>query len=239
VLNNYKLSNEGVGMGAVIVHITAGSVALVSGYAALYAAKGASIHRRIGMVFVYSMLTMCTMGGILAIAHNAAPSINLPAALITGSMVITGLTTVRPVSSVTRGLDLFATLVTLSVGLVNITYAVQAFANGGTRDGIPAFPFVLFGTAGILATIGDVRIMRSGPLRGTRRVARHLWRMSFALLVAALSFFIGQAKVIPKPIRIMPLLAMPLLAVIVTMFYWMWRVRVRHSLRNLTQTHTA
>jgi hypothetical protein len=63
--------------------------------------------------------------------------------------------------------------------------------------------------------------------------------MSFALLVAALSFFIGQAKVIPKPIRIMPLLAMPLLAVIVTMFYWMWRVRVRHSLRNLTQTHTA
>lgn len=223
----------------VIIHITAGSVALVSGYAALYAAKGASIHRRIGMVFVYSMLTMCTMGGVLAIAHNAAPGINLPAALITGSMVITGLTTVRPVSSVTRSLDLFATLVTLSVGLVNITYAVQAFANGGTRDGIPAFPFVLFGTAGMLATVGDVRIMRSGPLRGTRRVARHLWRMSFALLVAALSFFIGQAKVIPKPIRIMPLLATPLLAVIAAMFYWLWRVRIRNSLRGLTQNLAA
>lgn len=223
----------------VIIHITAGSVALVSGYAALYAAKGASIHRRIGMVFVYSMLTMCTMGGVLAIAHNAAPGINLPAALITGSMVITGLTTVRPVSSVTRSLDLFASLVTLSVGLVNITYAVQAFANGGTRDGIPAFPFVLFGTAGMLATVGDVRIMRSGPLRGTRRVARHLWRMSFALLVAALSFFIGQAKVIPKPIRIMPLLATPLLAVIAAMFYWLWRVRIRNSLRGLTQNLAA
>lgn len=223
----------------VIIHITAGSVALVSGYAALYATKGASIHRRIGMVFVYSMLTMCTMGGILAIAHNAAPGINLPAALITGSMVITGLTTVRPVSSVTRGIDLFATLVTLSVGLVNITYAVQALANGGTRNGIPAFPFVLFGTVGILATIGDVRIMRSGPLVGTRRVARHLWRMSFALLVAALSFFIGQAKVIPKPIRIMPLLATPLLAVIATMFYWLWRVRMRNSLRGLIQNRTG
>ena len=191
------------------------------------------------MVFVYSMLTMCTMGGILAIAHNAAPGINLPAALITGSMVITGLTTVRPVSSVTRGIDLFATLVTLSVGLVNITYAVQALANGGTRNGIPAFPFVLFGTVGILATIGDVRIMRSGPLVGTRRVARHLWRMSFALLVAALSFFIGQAKVIPKPIRIMPLLATPLLAVIATMFYWLWRVRMRNSLRGLIQNRTG
>ena len=226
-------------MGApVIVHITAGSVALLSGYVTLYATKGASVHRRIGMVFVYAMLTMCTMGGILAIAHNAAPGINVPAALITGAMVITGLTTVRPVTAFTRSIDLFATLLTLSVGLVNARYAIEAFANGGSRDGIPAFPFVLFGTAGLLATIGDVRIMRSGPLRGARRVARHLWRMSFALLVAALSFFIGQAKVIPKPIRIMPLLAIPLLAVIVTMFYWLWRVRIRHSLRGLIQTQT-
>jgi hypothetical protein len=31
-----------------------------------------------------------------------------------------------------------------------------------------------------------------------------LWRMSFALLIAAFSFFLGQAKVIPKPIRIIP-----------------------------------
>lgn len=222
-----------------IVHISAGSIALVSGYIALYATKGARVHRRMGMVFVYAMFTMCTMGLFLAISRNAAPGINIPAAMITGSLVITGLTTVRPVSPLTRRLDLFATLVTLSVGLVNVTYAIQAFANGGTRNGIPAFPFVLFGTAGMLATIGDVRIMRSGPLRGARRVARHLWRMSFALLVAALSFFIGQAKVIPKPIRIMPLLAVPLLAVIVTMFYWLWRVRIRHSLRGLIQTHTA
>ncbi len=222
-----------------LVHISAGSVALISGYIALYATKGASIHRRVGMVFVYAMLTMCTMGLILAITRNAAPGINVPAALITGSMVITGLTTVRPVSPFTRRLDLFATFVTLTVAAVNARYAVEAFANGGTRDGIPAFPFVLFGAAGMLATIGDVRMMRRGPLRGARRVARHLWRMSFALLVAALSFFIGQAKVIPKPIRIMPLLALPLLAVIATMFYWLWRVRIRQSLRGLIQTHTV
>ena len=49
--------------------------------------------------------------------------------------------------------------------------------------------------------------------------------MSFALFIAALSFFIGQAKVIPEPIRIPGLLAVPVLAVLFTMFYWMWRVR--------------
>ena len=63
--------------------------------------------------------------------------------------------------------------------------------------------------------------------------------MSFALLIAALSFFIGQAKVIPKPIRIMPLLALPLVAVIVTMLYWLWRVRIRQSLRGITLTRVS
>ena len=57
--------------------------------------------------------------------------------------------------------------------------------------------------------------------------------MSFALFIAALSFFIGQAKVIPEPFRIMPLLALPVLAVLVTMFYWLWRVRFRRSLRGI------
>jgi uncharacterized membrane protein len=222
----------------VAIHITAGSVGLISGYVALYTTKGAALHRRIGMVFVYSMLTMCTMGAILAVVHNKGPSINVPAALITASMVVTALTTVRPPSTLTRRIDLAATIASLSVALVNAVYAFQAFANGGTRDGLPAFPFVLFGTAGLLATIGDVKIMRSGPLRGAKRIARHLWRMSFALLVAALSFFIGQAKVIPRPIRIMPLLALPLIVVIVTMFYWLWRVRIRHSLRGLVRKNT-
>ena len=52
-------------------------------------------------------------------------------------------------------------------------------------------------------------------------------------LIAALSFFIGQAKVFPEPIRIRPLLALPVLVVLVTMFYWLWRVRIRRSLRGL------
>ena len=49
--------------------------------------------------------------------------------------------------------------------------------------------------------------------------------MSFALLIAAISFFIGQAKGIPQPIRIVPLLMVPPLAVLAAMFYWLWRVR--------------
>ena len=40
-------------------------------------------------------------------------------------------------------------------------------------------------------------------------------------------------EVMTQPIRIRPLLAMPVLAVLVTMLYWLWRVRVRHVVGGL------
>ena len=89
------------------------------------------------------------------------------------------------------------------------------------------FPFFVFGTVGLLAGIGDVRMLRVGMLRGAPRLARHLWRMCFALFIASGSFFLGQAKVFPKPIRIIPLLAVPVVAVLVMMVYWLWRIRVK------------
>ena len=64
-----------------------------------------------------------------------------------------------------------------------------------------------------------------------------LSRVHFAgatlLAIAAFSFFLGQAKVFPKPMRIYPLLAIPPLVVLVTLFYWLWRIRVRRKLRGL------
>jgi uncharacterized membrane protein len=216
-----------------VVHIAAGSLALVTGYLALYAAKGETVHRKAGMTFVYAMLVMCAAGVTIAAVRGVAPAVNVPAALMTAYLVVTSLTALRPPAAGWRPLHLAAMLVALAVALADVTFAVEAFANGGKRNGMPAFPFVLFGTVGLLAVAGDVRMLRSGPLHGSRRLARHLWRMSFALLIAALSFFIGQAQVFPKPIRIPALLAMPVLAVLVTMLYWLWRVRVRQSLRGL------
>lgn len=216
------------------VHIAAGALALLSGYVALYAAKGDTLHRRSGRVFVYSMLLMCVGGTTIAAVKGIAPAINIPSAVMTSYLVITSLTTVRPLRSGSRPLTVALMLVALVVALADLTYGIQAINSPtGTLDGIPPFPFFMFGVFGILAVAGDVRVLRFGPLRGTARIARHLWRMGYALSIAAMSFFIGQAKVIPKPIRITPLLVLPVIAVIATTLYWMWRVRFRKSLRGL------
>ncbi len=218
-----------------VVHIVAGGLGLLAGYLALYSAKGDTLHRKSGRVFVYAMLTMAVAGTTIAAVRNVAPSINVPAALLTSYLVITALITVRPPVVRRRWLNPALMLVALVVGITSLTFGFEAIASpdGKGRDGMPAFPFFMFGVVGTLAGILDVRMMRSGGHTGASRLARHLWRMSFALFVAALSFFIGQAQVFPKPIRIMPLLALPVLAVLLTMLYWLWRVRVRRSLRGI------
>jgi hypothetical protein len=87
----------------------------------------------------------------------------------------------------------------------------------------------MFGVVALIAVAGDLRVIRGRAVEGGARIARHLWRMSFALFIAAMSFFIGQARVIPQPIRIMPLLALPVVAVLATMGYWLWRVRRKRA----------
>ena len=219
-----------------LVHIAAGGLGIISGFVALYAAKGATLHRKSGVVFVYTMLTMCTLGGVMAAVLSAAPAANIPAALLTAYLVITALTTVRPPFPGERWFSIGAMLVVLAVGLIAFKFGFEAIANGGTRKGMPAFPFFMFGIVGTLAGLSDLRIIRGDRPRGASRLARHLWRMCFALFIAAMSFFIGQADVIPKPLRIYPLLALPGLAVLVTMLYWLRRVRVRRTGRVVAET---
>jgi uncharacterized membrane protein len=91
-----------------LVHIIAGGLSLLFGYAALYAAKGATLHRKAGMLFVYAMLTTALCGIVIAAGRNVAPVVNIPAGLLTSYLVITSLTTVRPPARGSRGLNFCA-----------------------------------------------------------------------------------------------------------------------------------
>ena len=51
--------------------------------------------------------------------------------------------------------------------------------------------------------------------------------MGFAMWIATASFFLGQAKFFPEPIRKSGLLAIPVLLVLVVMLYWLLRVLLK------------
>ena len=141
-----------------------------------------------------------------------------------GYLVITAMTAVQPPAAALRRLDAGLMLAGFAVGLASLASGFGVIAAGGRESGM-AFPLFMFAVVGLLAAAGDFRMLRSGGLRGAARLARHLWRMCVALWIAAASFFLGQADEFPEALRIPGLLALPVLAVLVAMFYWLWRVR--------------
>jgi hypothetical protein len=155
-------------------------------------------------------------------------------ALMTAYFVVTGLTTVRPVSPWTRRLNAAALTVAVGLALTDILGGVEAWSYPRhVRNGVPAVMLFFLATITILAASGDVRILRSGMPRGGPRLARHLWCMCFALFIAAGSFFSIRsrvAKILPEPFTTGPMRALPILLIFVAMFYWLWRARRRRPL---------
>ncbi|HEX6084835.1 MAG TPA: hypothetical protein VF266_09945 [Thermoanaerobaculia bacterium] len=218
------------------IHIAAGGLAIVFGFGALFVKKGGTLHRRSGMLFVYAMLVMGITASLLEFLHRSSMT-NLLAALLAMYFVGTALTTVRPPSRWTRAINVVALTLAIGLALAAFVGGVQGVSKPGLSPGgvpfrtIGVMSFVL-ATALALAAIGDVRIMRSGPPRGGPRLARHLWRMCFALFIAAGSFFSIRervAKVLPEFLATGSMRLLPILALFGMMFYWLWKVRRRRA----------
>jgi hypothetical protein len=219
------------------IHIAAGGLAIVFGYAALFVKKGGTFHRRSGMLFVYAMLVMGTTASILEFLKSANVT-NVVAAVLSIYFVGTALTTVRPPSRWTRVINAAALTVAVVLAFLTFLGGVKGVNTPGLSSG--GVPFRTIGMMSfILATVlslaaaGDIRIMISGMPRGGRRLSRHLWRMCFAMFIAAGSFFSIRervARILPEPLTTGPMRALPILILFGAMFYWLWRVRRRRAL---------
>lgn len=228
------------------IHVVAGGLAMVLGAVALLAPKGASVHRRSGRLFVAAMVTMEFSGSALAL-KNGMTDPNVAGGFLSAYFALTALTTVRPVAAWTRWVNGIALLVAVALALACFSRGFEALASPrGSLNGVPYFMLFFLGTVLALAAGGDVRVMRSGALGGGPRLARHLWRMCFALFIAAGSFFSIRARVatiLPEPFTTPLMRALPVASIFVAMFYWLWRVRGRRASvpgdSGATRTHPA
>jgi uncharacterized membrane protein len=225
------------------LHVAAGSLAIVLGAVALLVAKGGWLHRRAGLAFVLAMLAMGISGSILAARHSFT-NVNVLGGLVSAYFVTTALTTVRPDSTWMRRLNIGALAAAIGLILAEVRVGLEALAGRvGAADGVPLRGGPLFFMAAIttFAAVGDVRFMRSTAPRGRPRLARHLWRMCFALFIATGSFFSIPDRVrtiLPEVFATPPLQLTPMLLPAVVMVYWLWRLR-RQSAGRLTVSTTS
>jgi hypothetical protein len=113
-----------------------------------------------------------------------------------------------------------------------MTVNTPGFSPGGESWRTVGVMSLVFGTVMTLAAFGDIRVLRSRGLRNGPRLARHLWRMCFALFIAAGSFFAVPervATILPQPLTTGTMRALPILLLFGAMSYWLWRVRPRRT----------
>lgn len=217
---------------ALLVHICGGIVGIVSGSTALVARKGSRLHRKSGDVFVISMMAMAAAGAFVAITKFQP--VNAIAGTFTFYLVATAWWTVKRTDQSTSRVDLGLLLLGLATVGISAMFAWQAVLDPEMYGSV--IFYLIVGSIALLSAAGDVRMFMRGRLTGAKRLVRHLWRMCFALLVAAGSFFIGtssdpvfrrtglRAMLFTPEIRKTHLPEVPVLIIAFLTIYWLFRV---------------
>ena len=210
--------------GLTVVHIAAGSAALLAGAGALSLRKGSPLHARAGTVFFAAMLAMAGSGALMAAFKPERGTAVI--GILTCHLVATSWATARRRDGRAGRFELIGLGVALACAGAFIAFAaIGANSATGRVDSLPAAVHIPFAVLAALAAALDLNFILRQRLSPGQRIARHLWRMCAAFLIAAFSFFLGQQKVMPEFIQGSPLLFVPPLAILGTMIFWILRVR--------------
>lgn len=71
-----------------------------------------------------------------------------------------------------------------------------------------------------------------GGISGTQRIARHLWRMCFALFIAAASIFMARQQIFPALLRKTGVLFLLSFLPLILMIFWLIRVRFANAFKQ-------
>lgn len=213
------------------LHILSGAVAMGSGVVALTVRKGGRFHRTSGDVFVVSMVVMTISAAILG-AVRPGQTINIFIAVFTLYLVATAWLTAKQTETVSSGPAIASLVVSLLLcapfALIDfqIVTGVKVFQTAFEIKGPILIALCVFSAVMATAAIGDLRVVLSHGVSGIARVARHLWRMCFAVaLTFGSAFTNGFARLLPGPYHVPPIFFLPQLLMLLVLFYWIVRVR--------------
>ena len=200
------------------LHIAGGSIAILSGLSALIARKGRKFHAKAGSVFYYSMLVMASTATVLSLFETTRT--NTIVGLLTVYLVVTARKAALNRKGSVSSSDRLWMIYAFAVLILGIFFSLETVkAKPDSLNALDYFLFFYTGMAGLGGVLDLVMVIRKKIL-GPKRIARHVWRMSFALWIACGSLFLGQPQVFPAPFDQLMVRAIPVLFVVVMWFFW-------------------
>src|SRR5215472_831473 len=215
-----------------LLHICAGTTGVFSGFVAVFLRKGSRSHRRAGNVFFIAMLCLGASGACLGFLRSQPT--NVLAGILTCYLVATAWMTARRREEGTSIFDFGALSVALVVAAGYVSYGLAAaHSPTGSRDGVPAGMLFVMASVALLGAVGDARMLVLGGVSGARRLGRHLWRMCFALFIAAASVFMARQRLFPAILRQTGTLYLLSFLPLILMIFWLIRVRVTKAYKKM------
>ncbi|HEX4159382.1 MAG TPA: DUF2306 domain-containing protein [Rhizomicrobium sp.] len=217
---------------AFVLHIGGGTVGLFSGTVAALARKGGRLHRSAGTVFFVSMLVMAVFAIFLAVVRPGE-IVNLVVGTFVIYLVVTAwLTAQRKDGSIgyPEKIALFVILcLCVPFGITSFEVAMGLplfFKSAIPITGPIRIAVFTFTAVFAIASFADAKVILAGRITGAPRLARHLWRMSLALMLATGSAFTnGLPRLLPGHSHVPIALLFPQFIWLAFLIVWMIRVR--------------
>lgn len=215
------------------IHIATGVISVLAGAATLTFRKGERAHRTAGSVFFVAMVILgATIAGVGKDVGNIFP------AGLTIYLVLTGWVSARRRDKEVGVFEIaaFAVAIVCAIGMAGS----MAYIASGAQE--PMNPYVVpvgFTVSGAiaLAALGDLSVVLRRGISGVQRVARHLWRMCFGLVLAVGSFAAIGSKVLPPAVPRVQLFFASMGLILIVMFFWLVRVLFTGWLKRHPHLH--
>ena len=201
-----------------LIHTPSGAIGLVSATVALSAKKGDVLHKKAGTYFTVSMLIMLISGFVAAFLKESTGDMFLSAVVM--YTVFTAWLTVHHKKNETGFLEQLALVWIISVGIAAF------FMDFSEREVGTQNLYLFWASFAVVCAIGDVRNLYLSGLSGIQRVIRHVWRIGFSLIWAALAFTDKIVKMGGSNVKEMPeeqmlyIVAVPTMLILIIILYW-------------------
>jgi len=214
-----------------VLHVSAGILAMLAGAFAISFRKGSQRHRTTGNMFVICMLIVSAVGAWLAFRKSEAD--NVLGGIFTFYLIATAWATAKHGEAEIWTLDWATPPAALAVAAIWFFWGIEV-TRGRMAVGAQssAGGYFFFGVLALLCAAGDVRMLLRCGVSGRQRLSRHLWRMCFGWFVATISFFLGQQQVFPHWLQGSTVLVVLAFLPLLLLFFWLARVRFASAYRQ-------
>ncbi len=211
------------------IHTPAGTTVLVTAILAMFAKKGSTSHKKAGSWFAVSMMVMLASGIAAAYLKNSTDDMMLGAIVM--YTVFTGWLAARHKKREPGLMEVVALIWVIG-------FAVTAFSiSMGWREVQAPIAYLVWGGLAILLALGDIRNLYHSGLSGAQRIIRHVWRIGFSLIWAALAFTDKIVKMMGANTKSMQgeqlllIVGIPTILILVGILYWIAKILFFHSER--------